>query len=227
MAKGTKRILGVSTWTPDYEEPSQLPWPDIEKTLGRQIPDEHRVEIFKARQRYFAWISTFDQGVPLEHVKKLRRRLLRLCGEIQSMQNSVDDASTYWEPDEYAQKLLGKDAGAGDIERALNGLEWQQGCDVRGKFDSLAAACFELMKNLYKPAISSMVINETSDAMAFYALYQFLEKTAPTWGFKPTEKSPDFVKLVAWMIGGSNTAKVRDKIKNARADRKKRISGGK
>ena len=226
MAKGKKRVLGVSTWTPDYEEPSQLPWPDIENTLGRQIPDEHRVEIFKARQRYFAWISTFDQGVPLEHVKKLRRRLLRLCGEIHSMKNSVDDASRYWEPDEYAQKLLGKGAGAGDIDRAFNGLEWQHACDIRDTFDSLAAECLELLKALNKPAILTMVTDGTSDAMAFYDLYDVLAKTAPTWDFKPREDSPDFVKLVMWMIGWSDFKQTKNKIKNARADYKKRIAGG-
>jgi len=226
MAKGTTRVLGVSTWTPDYEEPNHLPWPDIEKTLGRQIPDEHRVEIFKARQRYFAWVSTFDQGVPLEHVKILRDRLLALCGEIYGMKNSVDGAPRYWEPDECAQELLGEDAGAGDIDRALDGLEWQQGCDVRGKFDSLAAACLELSTTLNKPVISSMVTGRTSEAMAFDALYDVLEKNAPTWDFKPREDSPDFVKLVMWMIGWSDFKQVKNKIKNARAHHKKCIAGG-
>jgi hypothetical protein len=109
MAKGVKRILGVSSRASDYDEPSQLPWPEIEKTRGRPIPDAHRVKIFKARENYFGMRAAYI-GVPLEHVKQLRRRLCTLCREICRIKKSADDAYKNRAIDgdvECAQKLLG------------------------------------------------------------------------------------------------------------------------
>ena len=226
MAKGIPRVLGVSSWTPDYEEPDHLPWVDLEGSLGRAIPDTDRVEIFEARQHYFMSLAAYNQGAPQQHVNKLRDRLRALCGELHHIKIIVDDApASGGDEEKFAQKILGKDAVAGDIEAAFNGLAWQYGGDLRNKFNSLTAECLELIITLIKPNDFAPVTGPgIPDVMAFNELFGALHKAAPRWGFTATENSPDFVKLVMWMIGQSSFRKVLNKIKNARAVHKERVA---
>ena len=168
----------------------------------------------------------YRQAPPQAEVDMLQNRIRNLCKEMHRIAAATQKLLGSEAEDEVVQDILGKTATGDGLRRAFDGLAWQYGNDLKEKFDAVASACCEIEAILREPdGFAPVTSSSPPDVLAFNDLYEKLADSAPIWGFRPTENSPNFIRLVMWMIGWSDFKQAKNKIMNTRANHKRRIAG--
>lgn len=209
--KGPQRILTVSSTTPDYRSPAHLPWQEIEALVGVGFSDAARTAIFEAREQYRESLDQYCNAPALRETEDLRDELLSLCRRLHRIYVVVHQHNN-------------PDTDEATTERAFDGLAWWHGGNLRDALTQVAQGCAEIDSVLSREPDDFAVItmHRPPEVMAFDEFYGRLTDAGDALGFRLSEKSERFVRLVGWVAASVGQYADAATVKGARGRRMRR-----